>query len=76
MQCLLRRNIDVGAFNHLIVNKVLSLNASRLIYFINDRRMIMKRVKDGSLLFTLTHPCETSYMKEMEAYFDSMYFAN
>lgn len=36
----------------------------------------MKREKEGSLLFTLTHPRETAYMKEMEAYFDSMYFAN
>ncbi len=76
MHYLLGRNIDVGAFNHLVVNKALSLSASRLRYFINDRRMIMKRVKEGSLLFTLTHPCEASYMKEMEAYFDSMYFAN
>ncbi len=36
----------------------------------------MKRVKEGSVLFTLTHPCESAYMKEMEAYFSSMYFAN
>lgn len=36
----------------------------------------MKRVKEGSLLFTLTHPSEATYMKEMEAYFGSMYFAN
>ncbi len=36
----------------------------------------MKRVNDSSLLFKLTHPCEVTYMKEMEAYFDAMYFAN
>ncbi len=36
----------------------------------------MKRAKEGNFLFTLTHPSETVYMKEMEAYFDSMYFAN
>lgn len=38
--------------------------------------MTMKRVKEGNILFTLTHPCEAEYMKEMEAYFSSMYFAN
>lgn len=36
----------------------------------------MKIVKNDSVLFKLTHPCEVTFMKEMEAYFDSIYYAN
>lgn len=38
--------------------------------------MTMKRINSSNVLFTLTHPSETDYMKEMEAYFNAIYFAN
>ncbi len=36
----------------------------------------MKPADQESLLFTITHPYEVTFMKEMREYFDSMYFAN